>query len=350
MKYADMRNATENSGNTEENMILYWHPTVYMHDKTRGVYEEADIWFASSYYVWETGQATAFPNGFNMISYGSNPKARSQAVCDGPSPCLRDDCSSADTSFFPATACSELEAKLVFPTCWDGVSLGSANMMDHVAYDIEEGRFDADCPSTHPVKLPEVHFYFRIKDYQGGEYVFSDGSSTYHSDYFSGWDATKLQQILDGCSNPSDAASPDQFCESYLTFRGTPKQSGVQTADDDIRAGLEALQTTPPLDLRKTVSAEAVDNVTTLPRGACTGSLIPISVALNSSDPLPLLPTSPSPPSPIPEQSEGLTTGAVAGIVGGSAVVGVLLLFVAHRGRIAGKSDNVPFKGAVESV
>eukprot|EP00966_Prymnesium_polylepis_P156461 3615010-Prymnesium_polylepis.1 len=98
--------------------------------------------------------------------------------------------------------------------------------MDHVAYDIEEGRFDADCPSTHPVKLPEVHFYFRIKDYQGGEYVFSDGSSTYHSDYFSGWDATKLQQILDGCSNPSDAASPDQFCESYLTFRGTPKQSG----------------------------------------------------------------------------------------------------------------------------
>jgi len=273
--YEDMRNASENSGNTEENMSLYWHPTVYMHDKVRGVYKMADIWFASSYYVWQTGQATAFPNGFNMIAYGSHPKARSEAICDGPSPCERDDCSSADDSFFPSTACAELEAKLVFPTCWDGVNIRSDNMMDHVSYDIEEGRFDADCPASHPVKLPEVHFYFRIKDYQGGEYVFSDGSSTYHSDYFSGWDAVQLQRILDGCSNPSDAAMPDQFCETHLTFR-QPKVSGVSTEDDDIRAKLEEIHTVPNPDLRAIVSAEAIDTIAAFPRGACTGSLIPL--------------------------------------------------------------------------
>ena len=138
--YTDIRAAPENSGNTEENMSLYWHPTVYMHDKTKDKYELVDIWFGSSYYVWETGQATAFPNGFNMIAYGSQAKSRSQAVCDGPSPCERDDCTSADTSFFPQTACSELEAKLVFPTCWDGVNLTSEDMMSHVSYDVEEGR------------------------------------------------------------------------------------------------------------------------------------------------------------------------------------------------------------------
>ena len=55
---------------------MYWHPSVYMHDKTKGTYELADIWFGSSYYVWETGSATAFPNGFNMIAYGSQAKSR----------------------------------------------------------------------------------------------------------------------------------------------------------------------------------------------------------------------------------------------------------------------------------
>ena len=130
-------------------------------------------------------------------------------ICDGPSPCERADCSSRDESFFPSTACAELEAKLVFPTCWDGQRLGSENMMvcgqarlaparlrceggnglisrwtplqDHVAYDVEEGRFDADCPSSHPVKIPEIHLYFRISDYQGGEYTFSDGTSIFHA-------------------------------------------------------------------------------------------------------------------------------------------------------------------------
>ena len=59
--------------------------------------------------------------------------------------------------------------------------------MSHVSYDTsDEGTFDGECPASHPVKLPEVHLYFRIKDYEGGEHVFSDGSSVFHADYFSG--------------------------------------------------------------------------------------------------------------------------------------------------------------------
>ncbi|GMH69991.1 hypothetical protein TrRE_jg3344 [Triparma retinervis] len=273
--YTDLRAAVENSGNTEENNSLYWHPTVYMHDKVNDKYEKAPIWFGSSYYVWETGATTAFPDGFNMIAYGSNPKARVEVSCDGPSPCEREDCSTADDSFFPANACHELEAKLVFPTCWDGVNLTSEDMTSHVSYDLEDGWFDAECPTSHPVKLPEVHFYFRIKEYKGGEYVFSDGTSTYHADYFSGWDSTELQAILDGCSNDSDAASPDQFCESNLTFRST-KTSGVQVEDDKIRSGLDAIQTTANPDMQKTVSTEAVTGIKTLPRGSCTGEIAPV--------------------------------------------------------------------------
>ena len=112
------------------------------------------------------------------------------------------------------TACSELEVKLVFPTCWDGVNLVSEDMMSHVAYDLTEGgSFDGDCPASHPVKLPEIHLYFRIAGYEGGDYAFADGTGRFHADYMSGWDEAELQAVLDGCVNDSDAAMPNAFCE-----------------------------------------------------------------------------------------------------------------------------------------
>ena len=59
----------------------------------------------------------------------------------------------------------------------------------------------------------------------------------FHSDYFSGWDETELQRVLDNCENPSEAANPDAFCSDWLTFRGKGKEEGVQTQDDEIRYG-----------------------------------------------------------------------------------------------------------------
>ncbi len=43
----------------------------------------------------------------------------------------------------------ELEVSMAFPTCWDGVSIDREDHMPHVAYDIEGGRFDGECPNTH---------------------------------------------------------------------------------------------------------------------------------------------------------------------------------------------------------
>merc|ERR1739838_997359 len=80
----------------------------------------------------------------------------------------------------------------------------------------------------------------------------------------------------DNCDNPSEAANPDAFCSDWLTFRGKGKEEGVQTQDDEIRSGLEEIQ--PPLiDIKGTISAEEVTNVSELPRGSCTGTLIPDS-------------------------------------------------------------------------
>ena len=54
--------------------------------------------------------------------------------------------------------------------------------MSHVAYGAgewssQEDAYEAECPTTHPIRIPEVQFYFRILEYQGGAYTFSDGTS-----------------------------------------------------------------------------------------------------------------------------------------------------------------------------
>ena len=75
----------------------------------------------------------------------------------------------------------ELEINIKFPTCWDGVNLEAKDGVEHVVYadgcdgDSNEC-FDFDCPSSHPVKMPELHLYVRVLDYEGGAHVFADGS------------------------------------------------------------------------------------------------------------------------------------------------------------------------------
>ena len=59
-----------------------------------------------------------------------------------------------------------------------------------------DGQFDGECPSSHPVKIPEIQFFFRIAPYSGGQHIFSDGTSVYHADYFSGWKQNELQNVL----------------------------------------------------------------------------------------------------------------------------------------------------------
>ena len=96
----------------------------------------------------------------------------------------------------------------------------------------------------------------------------------FHSDYLSGWDETELQRVLDNCDNYSEAANPDAFCSDWLTFRGKGKTEGVQVDDDVIRKDLETIQPAP-IDIQGTISPEQVTNVAEVPRGTCTGTLLP---------------------------------------------------------------------------
>jgi len=305
VSYQDLRRANGNTGNVEENKSLYWNPAIYQIKNPNGdkTFELVDIWFASAYYVFRTNQAKAFPNGLKMKAFGDNKLSRATAVCDGPYPCERDDAGGCNeygpsnqvqNGFLPVTGCGELEINIKFPTCWDGKNVESQDG-SHVAYSVEcDGDehnecFDFDCPTTHPIKMPELHLYVRVLGYEGGAHMFADGTDIFHSDYFSGWDEQELQTVLDNCDNDSEAANPNAFCSDWLTFRGKPKEEGVQVDDDEIVSDLKKIQPAP-IDTKSTISPEDVTDVSEVPRGTCTGTLIS-----DTDNPSPSPPTTDSP-------------------------------------------------------
>jgi len=291
VSFQDLRSATGNTGNVEENKSLYWNPAIYKVKNPNGwrkSFEIVDVWFASAYYIFRTGTVQAFPSGLKMKADDVEKLARARAVCDGPYACERDDTGGCDGygpsnqeqhGFLPVTGCSELEINIKFPTCWDGKNVESNNG-DHVAYseecdgDEHNECFDFDCPASHPVKMPEIHLYVRVRGYEGGAHMFANETDIFHSDYFSGWDEEELQTVLDNCENYSEAAMPDAYCSDWLTFRGKGKEEGVQVEDDDIREDLEKIQP-DPIDIKGTICAEEVTNVPEVPRGSCKGTLIP---------------------------------------------------------------------------
>lgn len=278
-----------NTGNVVENKSLYWHPTVYAYNRQTQTFTRDEMAQSSAYYIWENEINTkAFPNGFKMIA-GLNPNdpknfPNAEAECVDPTPCTRSEGCYTENTFFPATACAELEVSMSFPTCWDGVNLDSADHQSHMRYTLD-GELDGPCPDSHPQRLPQIQLFFRIMPYSGGWHTFSDMSSVFHADYISGWDEKKLQSVLDNCETESFGANPDSFCEEFLTFRDGPKckdESVCDFGDPQLLAKLQAIQP-PPIDIKSIVSSEETAVVQELPRGSCTGTLIPLGQSSSST-------------------------------------------------------------------
>jgi hypothetical protein len=99
-----------------------------------------------------------------------------------------------------------LHAMVQFPSCWNGHDLDSADHKSHMAYADARG----NCPATHPVSLPMIHFDLDWPKVNGGSsYTISSGSAmTMHGDFFNGWDVRVMNAMVDGCVNAN------QECES----------------------------------------------------------------------------------------------------------------------------------------
>ena len=101
-------------------------------------------------------------------------------------------------------------AEVKFGDCWDGTSLDSADHVSHLvaSTSVDGGR--PECPSTHPVRVPEVTLqaqYPAAATGGAGVTLASGAPTTLHADMFEAWVGTSLQTRV-GNGRPNNPNCP----------------------------------------------------------------------------------------------------------------------------------------------
>lgn len=139
-----------------------------------------------------------FPKGLRMIA------GNAKAVSDQSLSIVQWDCGGGGLESphmyqCPSGPSTEIHGSLVFPSCWDGVHLDSADHKSHMAYAAANGT----CPADHPVSLPEVTFELDYPGISGGPdyYLSSGGIYSLHGDFIADWDNQVQNALVATCLN-----------------------------------------------------------------------------------------------------------------------------------------------------
>jgi hypothetical protein len=86
--------------------------------------------------------------------------------------------------------------QVVFPDCWDGERLDSADHRSHVARSSASG-----CPGSHPVAMPQLEFHvnYPLPDDLSDLRLASGSLLTGHADFVNAWQPDKLAEEVRYC-------------------------------------------------------------------------------------------------------------------------------------------------------
>lgn len=182
----------------------YWTPTLLMGNR------EVAPHHAQIYYLTngrDPASIQPFPAGLKVVA-GSDSRIRWACA---PGNFRREErrrtkrrrsttARSAQTSSGRLRNCryeEHLRGTVIFPDCWNGVDLDSADHRSHMAYSRKRA-----CPSTHPVAVPSlrVNMHYPVWLARMAK-LSSGGPETLHADFFSAWQPGVLEDLVTRCLN-----------------------------------------------------------------------------------------------------------------------------------------------------
>ncbi|CAO1620677.1 unnamed protein product [Parajaminaea phylloscopi] len=198
----------------------YWAPQLYYYHGNNKTFDTVPLSYVNTYYLnrygpnikEKAGALKAYPKGFKMIAgnaslyHGADPdttKAKAVSFV-----CLNAHGGNQTTTLPDGPCPWGLRTQIVFPSCWNGKDLDSANHQSHVAYPVGGQADTGDCPRSHPVKLPTLFYEFvwgteQLQRHKKSGFVLSNGDAVGHSmhaDFVAGWNVGVLQKAIDTCT------------------------------------------------------------------------------------------------------------------------------------------------------
>jgi len=217
---SDLNNNAMTTCNFPQDRSMYWSPALY------GKLKDGSLYLIPSFiqaYYHTTGiddDLYTFPKGLKILvgdAYrkggpGYSPEDREDATPNWH--CHTSGGVDNDAySGFPGLRtrkgreCTMWQARMFYPSCWDGKNLDSADHFSHMAYP-----YKRRCPASHPFQVPQLKMetVFRLKPYfkklgrqaKLSDFVLANGDShgaSMHSDYISGWDESDMAGMLKRC-------------------------------------------------------------------------------------------------------------------------------------------------------
>jgi hypothetical protein len=220
--YASTADSLLNTGNGTcrggiANRSAYWVPA--MLDARGGlvVPQSAIVYYKRGYLLKAPIVINTPPSGLRIVAgdaHRTTPDGRRTYFdCVSPGSTVR-------TNYIPTCpAGAYMLATVVFPQCWDGVNLDSADHKSHMAYPVQKQTtpYTWSCPATHPVAIPEIAINVQYASSSATWKLSSDmvpGGYSSHADWINAWNPAVIKAWNTNCVQ----ASKD--CHAHLLGDG----------------------------------------------------------------------------------------------------------------------------------
>jgi hypothetical protein len=197
--YESLR-AADSTCDLDEDTAAYWAPTLYQNGKALEP-DRALIYYRARH---DPERVRAFPPDLRMIAGDARATSPQSTTVTAWWCALTIN----DMLKEPPRECpgrTRLALAVFFPNCWDGQNLDSLDHMSHMTY----SRLKS-CPSTHPVRTPDIALHIIYPTSRGTGITFSSGSRyTAHADFINSWNQRALVRMVQTCINDQTRTRDD---------------------------------------------------------------------------------------------------------------------------------------------